>query len=148
LVDARKLQAVVTVKVPYHDADPAGVAWHGNYLRYFDQARCALLDKIDYGYRRMEESGYLWPIVDVRIRFIHAALYDDEISVEAWLVESEYRLKIEYVIRNKDGKKITKGHTVQVAVVIDTGELCIGSPAALLERIESYEDSIGAEHDG
>ena len=40
------LQATVMLTVPFHDADPAGVAWHGNYFRYFDEARCAMLDRI------------------------------------------------------------------------------------------------------
>ena len=32
------LSASVDITVPFHDADPAGVAWHGNYFRYFDDA--------------------------------------------------------------------------------------------------------------
>jgi len=138
-----ELQAVVTVTVPYQDADPAGVVWHGNYFRYFDTARCALLEKIDYGYRKMDESGYFWPIIDAQVRFIHPALYDDVLEVEATLIESEYRLKIAYVVRDRNGRRITKGHTIQVAVEKDSGELLLGSPAALLDRREQYERNSG-----
>ena len=138
-----ELQAVVTVTVPYQDADPAGVAWHGNYFRYFDTARCALLEKIDYGYRQMDESGFFWPIIDAQVRFIHPARYDDVLEVEATLIESEYRLKIAYVVRDRNGRRITKGHTIQVAVAKDSGELLLGSPAALLDRLEQYERNSG-----
>jgi acyl-CoA thioester hydrolase len=134
-----KLTAVVRVTVPYQDADPGGVAWHGNYFRYFDSARIALLHKFDYGYREMVESGYHWPIIDTKVRFIQPVRFDDEIDVEATLIESEYRLKIAYVIRDIEGQRVTKGYTVQVAVDAATGELCIGSPPALLDRLANLE---------
>ena len=50
-------EATVEITVPYHDCDPGGVVWHGNYLRYFDAARCALLDTISYGYLEMAAAG-------------------------------------------------------------------------------------------
>jgi acyl-CoA thioester hydrolase len=136
--NGRQLSAEVEVRIPFQDADPAGVAWHGNYFRYFDTARCALLEKIDYSYRKMAESSYLWPIVDTRVKFIQALQYDQLVQVRAELIEWEYRLKIAYTIHDESGKCVTNGYTIQVAVDARTGELSIGSPPALLERLESY----------
>jgi acyl-CoA thioester hydrolase len=133
-----QLSANVSIRVPYQDADPAGVAWHGNYFRYFDTARVALLDKLDYGYRRMAESGFVWPIIDTRVRYIQPIQFDQMIKVEATLLEWEYRLKIGYMIRDTAGTRLTKGWTVQVAVEMKSGELCLGSPPALLERLQSW----------
>jgi acyl-CoA thioester hydrolase len=134
------LSATVSVTVPYQDADPAGVAWHGNYFRYFDLARCALLDIFDYGYQRMAESGYVWPIVDTRVRYIRPIHYHQKIQVRATLLEFEYRLKIAYEIYDVTGEKLTKGYTTQVAVDAKSGELCVGSPSALLERLKNLQD--------
>ena len=131
-----RLTVNVAVTVPYQDADPAGVVWHGNYFRYFDTARVALLDRLDYGYSKMAESGYFWPIIDTRVRFIQAVRYDQVIDVEAALLEWEYRLKIGYVIRDQNGQRLTRGYTVQVAVESTTGELYLGAPEVLLNRIE------------
>jgi acyl-CoA thioester hydrolase len=133
------LSATVSVTVPYQDADPAGVAWHGNYFRYFDLARCALLDIFDYGYQRMAESGYVWPIVDTRVRYIRPILYHQKIQVRATLVEFEYRLKIAYEIYDEKGEKLTKGYTTQVAVDTKSGELCVGSPRALTDRLSGHQ---------
>jgi len=105
----RELSATVEIRIPFQDADPAGVAWHGNYFRYFDTARCALLEQINYSYRQMAESGYMWPIVDTRVKYIQAVGYDHVIRVSAKLVEWEYRLKIEYEIHDDDGRCVTKG---------------------------------------
>jgi acyl-CoA thioester hydrolase len=41
----------VEITIPFHDVDMMGVVWHGNYFRYFEIAREALLNQFDYGYR-------------------------------------------------------------------------------------------------
>ncbi len=39
------LTSEIEVEVPFHDADPMGVTWHGNYFRYLETARSALLNE-------------------------------------------------------------------------------------------------------
>ena len=138
MTNERRISAQVTVRIPFQDADPAGVVWHGNYFRYFETARLALLEEIDYGFRHMEDSGYAWPIVETRVKFILPIRFDQTIKIEATLLEWEYRLKIAYEAFDADGQRATKGYTIQVAVDADTGELCIGSPPGLLQRIEIF----------
>ncbi|UPW19346.1 acyl-CoA thioesterase [Agarivorans sp. TSD2052] len=130
------LSAEVEVTVPFHDADPMGVTWHGNYLRYFEVARCALLVKLDFSYRQMEQSGYLWPIVDARVKYVKTSTYEQRLTVQAHLVEFENRLKIEYnILEQENGDVVTKGFTIQVAVDSNKGEMCFVSPPALIERL-------------
>jgi acyl-CoA thioester hydrolase len=133
-----ELTGEATIRVPFHDADPAGVLWHGRYFEYFDAARCDLLDRIDYGYRAMAESGWLWPVVDARVRYVRPIRYEDEVTVTARLLEWEYRLRIAYEIRGADGGKRTSGWTVQVAVSQASGELSFGVPAFLQDRIARF----------
>ena len=33
------------IEVPFYDIDPMDIVWHGNYIKYFEVARCALLKK-------------------------------------------------------------------------------------------------------
>ena len=54
--------ATVEIVIPFHDIDSAGMAWHGHYAKYFEVARCALLDSFNYGYGAMRESGFMWPV--------------------------------------------------------------------------------------
>jgi acyl-CoA thioester hydrolase len=144
MTEEKELMATVEIRIPFQDADPAGVAWHGNYFRYFDTARCALLDRINYSYRQMAESGFMWPIVDTRVKYIRAVEYDHVIHVRAKLVEWEYRLKIEYEVHDAAGRCVTKGYTIQVAVDKTTGELCIGSPAALTDKLQHFFGGTGS----
>ena len=41
-----RFTAEVELTIPFHDVDMMGVAWHGNYFRYFEVAREALLNQI------------------------------------------------------------------------------------------------------
>jgi acyl-CoA thioester hydrolase len=125
----------VSVTVPFQDADPSGAVWHGNYFRYFDTARCALLARLDYGYRAMAESGYVWPIVDTRVRYLARASFDDELAVSATLEEWEYRLRIDYQVRNCAGRRVAEAYTVQVPVESASGRMCLGIPASLRDRL-------------
>lgn len=137
------LTAATIIDVPFHDCDPMQVVWHGNYARYFEVARCELLRKIDYDYLAMQDSGYCWPIVDMRTKYIGSAVFSQKILVKAELVEFESRLKINYLITCVDtGKKLTKGYTVQVAVDLANQEMQYVSPTILLDKINSLQTTI------
>ncbi len=133
-----ELAATVELTIAFHDCDPAGVAWHGNYFRYFDAARCALLERIDYGYRRMLDSGFVWPIVQADVKYVRPLHYDTRVQVSARLVEWDYRLKLAYEIVEASGERATTGHTVQVAVDAVTGTMHVGAPPILRESLRRY----------
>lgn len=131
------LTATETLRVPFHDVDPANVVWHGRYFKYFEEVRRTLLEDLDYSYVNMMESGYIWPVVDANVRYVRPLELDQEFVVTACIVEWELRLVIEYRIHGEDGTLYTKARTVQVPVDATTRELLIGSPSVLIERIES-----------
>jgi acyl-CoA thioester hydrolase len=129
-------QAEINIEIPFHDLDPAGYVWHGHYAKYLELARCELLKQFRYNYDAMTESGYLWPVVDLELRFLKPLRFGDRVIVRAGLVEWEYRLRIEYLIRSAaSGQRLTKASTVQVAVNASTGEMCLRSPDILFERL-------------
>lgn len=129
-------ESEVTVIVPFHDVDLMGVAWHGHYAKYFEIARCALLDQISYNYKEMQESGFAWPIIEMKLRYAKPARFGQKIAVRARLAEYELRLKIDYVIRDVESEeRLTKGHTIQVAVDARTEELMMASPPILYEKL-------------
>ncbi|MDN4502135.1 thioesterase family protein [Alteromonadaceae bacterium BrNp21-10] len=127
--------AQVCIDVPFFDVDAMNVVWHGNYVKYLEVARCELLRQFDYDYLDMQASGFIWPIVDMRIKYTGSAIFAHKIWVEANLVEIENRLKIEYRITNAEGKTLTKANTIQVAVNIQSGEMQYVSPPILFEKL-------------
>jgi len=131
-----RFTAEVALTVPFHDVDMMGVVWHGNYFRYFEIAREALLNQFNYGYRQMKESGYVWPVVDTRVKYRDVLTFEQAFRVQATLVEYENRLKINYAIFDAEsGKRTTTGYTIQVAVEEESNALCFVSPDILFERM-------------
>ncbi|PHM69839.1 acyl-CoA thioesterase [Xenorhabdus kozodoii] len=136
MLTAPRFTAEVELTVPFHDADPMGVVWHGNYFRYFEIAREALMSQLNYGYREMSESGYVWPVVDAKIKYRAPVFFEQKIRVKATIEEFENRLKIAYQIFNAaSGEKTTVGYTIQVAVAKETQEMHFVSPDILFERM-------------
>ena len=135
-----ELKAEIQLKIPFQDVDVMGIVWHGNYLRYFEEARAELLDKVDYGYFQMKESGYAWPIVDARVKYIKPLHLQQIVRIKARLVEYECQLKIEYEIFDVEtGERTTKGYTKQVAVDMESNEMCFVSPKVFLEKLGASE---------
>lgn len=130
------IAADVMIKAQFYDLDPMEIVWHGNYVRFFEQARCELLDRIGYNYQQMEESGFLWPVVDLRVKFIRPVRFGQEIRVVAELAEYENRIRIDYRVEDPEtGEILTKGTTINVAVLAATGELCFETPACFTDKV-------------
>lgn len=137
--DLHLFETEVLLEVPFHDLDPVGIVWHGNYVRYIELARCALLEKLGYNYDAMGQSGYAFPVIDLQLRYVQAARFKQKLRVLAWIADYEYRLKLGYRIEDAlTGQRLTKGHSVQAAVELASGELCLASPAILLEKIQAF----------
>ena len=130
------IKAEVEMGIPFHDVDAANVVWHGHYVRYLEIVRCELLDKIDYNYPQMRESGYAWPVIDVRIRYAYPLHFQQKVRIKAELVEWENRLKMNYLIEDMEtGRRLTRAYTVQVAVDMASGEMLFASPDILYEKL-------------
>lgn len=132
------LSATTAIKVPFFDVDMAGIVWHGHYFKYFELARCELLEGIDYSYREMQRSGFLWPLVDTSIRYVNPLILDQQVFVTACLREWELRIVIDYEIRDERDAICTKGKTVQVPVDAETHLLQLGSPEVLVNNVQDY----------
>ena len=133
---AARWSAEVEMQVQFFDLDPMDIVWHGNYVKYLEVARCALLDSIDYNYVQMKASGYAWPIIDLQLRYAAPATFGQRLLLRADLVEWENRLRIDYLISDAaSGKRLNRATTTQVAVDITTGEMCFMSPAILFDKL-------------
>ena len=116
-----------------------GVTWHGHYIRYMEIARCELLERIGYTYLDMYDSGYAWPVVDLKIRYSKGCTFGDRLRILITVDEVEFRFKLSYRIENADtGELLTKASTTQVAVDTKTGEMSYPSPKILVDRIEAF----------
>jgi acyl-CoA thioester hydrolase len=132
------ISAAVEVTVPFHDVDLAGIVWHGHYLKYLENARWAVMERIGFGLDAMIASGFLWPIIDVHVKYVRPARYGDRLRIQASLVEWETRLAINYLLVDcKDDGRVGRAQTVQVAVDKESRMMQFASPACLVDRVRA-----------
>lgn len=131
------LQHSIEITIPFYDLDPLNIVWHGNYLKYFEDAREALLREINIGYQKLFKTDYIFPLVESYIKYIRPLKHEQTIIVTATLLEYQNRVKIAYIIKDKESqKKLTEGYTTQVTVSKKNNELEFESPQALIQGVE------------
>jgi acyl-CoA thioester hydrolase len=105
-------------RVPFHDLDPMMVVWHGNYLKYFDQARFALFDAagIDlYGY--MMDRQFVFPVTRTSTKYIQPLRANDNFTCKATVTEARNKIAMEFEIRRSDdGTLCARATSEQLAV--------------------------------
>ncbi|HBB79383.1 MAG TPA: acyl-CoA thioesterase, partial [Pseudomonas sp.] len=90
-----------------------------------------------HNYQQMRDAGYAWPVIDVQLRYMRGARFNQRIIVRADLIEWENRLKINYLINDAEtGERMTRGTSVQVAVEIASREMQLASPRVFVEAVE------------
>ena len=132
------IRAEIEVEVPFHDVDLAGVVWHGHYMKYLENARWAVMNRIGFGLDAMLESGYIWPVIGLDVKYIRAARYGERLRVQASIVEWDAKLVLNYLLLDAhNGARIGRAQTTQAAVERETGTLQLVSPACLTDRVRA-----------
>jgi acyl-CoA thioester hydrolase len=132
------ISATIEATVAFHDIDIVGVMWHGHYLKYLENARWALMNQIGFGFEVMSASGFAWPIVEMHVKYVHAARLNDQLRVRASLVEWENRLAVNYLVVRADGERLARAKSVQVAVDVHSGALQFTTPPPLLDCVKRF----------
>ncbi len=137
------MRAIVTARAEtrpqFHDVDPMNVVWHGNYPKFMELGRVAVLEHIDYGYQAMVDSGFAWPIVDMGIKYAQPVKLLQRIVIEAGIVEWENRLKMNFEIFDAEtGKRLTRAYSVQVAVDMSSQQMLWETPPILREKLGPF----------
>lgn len=122
--------------IPFFDVDPMKVVWHGNYVKYFEEARCSFLSQIGLTYLDMEKLGYAFPVVEMKIKYIRPCVFGQEIDIYTELVQCSNFLIFKYVIKDaKNGKKLCKAETKQMCINISTKETLFSIPKEILDKL-------------
>jgi acyl-CoA thioester hydrolase len=105
------------IRVRYCETDRMGVAHHGSYLAWFEEARTELMRRRGLAYRGLEDRGFMLPVVDLAVRYERPVTYDDEIVV--WVAVREKRrasLTFCYEVRSLDGCVVATATTTLACV--------------------------------
>ena len=62
------ISETVRVKVRFSEVDPIRMVWHGNYIKYLEDAREAFGHRYGISYLQISGHGYYAPIYDLQVR--------------------------------------------------------------------------------
>lgn len=98
-------------KVKYYETDAMGMVHHSNYVRWMEEARVYMMDEFGYSYKKLESIGIASPVLGYKCEIKHSTYFDDEIEIEAKMIEyNGVRLKIRYEMK-RNSKIIAIGET-------------------------------------
>ncbi|RPJ08423.1 MAG: acyl-CoA thioesterase [Spirochaetaceae bacterium] len=134
----KHVETEVLIRAEFYDVDSMKVVWHGNYMKFMEIARCALLEKIGYSYHEMDAEGTAWPVVTVQMKYKRPVFLGQTFAIKATLLEYENRIKISYRMYDpKTGEIFNKSESVQMGVDIATGQTLFVSPKSLVAKVET-----------
>ena len=125
------------IKVPFYDLDPMNIVWHGNYVKYLEEARCDFFSKLKYTYDDMYKDGIMYPIAKMEMKFIKSATFGQKIVVKAILDSIEPSLDIRYEIKDSvTGEMLFKAKTMQIGVDFHSKTSIYEAPERFRKGIE------------
>lgn len=131
------MKETITRRIDFCDVDMTGVMWHGNYCRYYEDARCQLLKKLGLSYQEIYERNYQIPLVHLEIKYSRPCRFDQEIIITAELVRADHFLVIKYVIKDKEtGKVMSSAETKHAFYDGQKGRALINAPKFIIEKLK------------
>lgn len=93
--------------VYYYETDRMNVVSHTNYIRWMEEARVDFLSKINLPYEKIEESGYMLPVLEVKCRYIKSLTFGDDFSIRSFISEyNGFKMTIVYSVYNKNTNEL------------------------------------------
>lgn len=110
------LKSSILIPVRFSETDAMGVVWHGNYLKFFEDAREQF--GRDYGieYLDVHAQGYFIPIVKSEISHKASIFYGEKALVNVILEQHDSaKIVFRYEVINEATKQVAAtGMTMQV----------------------------------
>ncbi|HMS16792.1 MAG TPA: thioesterase family protein [Planctomycetota bacterium] len=125
---------VTTARVRYGDTDQGSVAYHANYLLWFEEGRNEMLRELGRPYALVErEDAVLLTVVEANLRYHRPARYDDVLRIETRLVSlRRVRLQLETSIFSEDRQSLLTTGAITLACVDPSG-VPVALPQSLRE---------------
>jgi acyl-CoA thioester hydrolase len=112
------LTASKAIDIRFSEVDSMEVVWHGNYAKYFEDAREVFGEKYDFGYLRIFREGYYTPLVELNFSFKQSISYGEKAYVKIVYEPCEAaKIIFNYEVYTiKDGQKeiAATGRSIQV----------------------------------
>lgn len=110
---------IYSLRVQIEDSDYAGVAYHANYLKYFERARSEWMEQNGFGLGWQKAQDIIFPIANITIAYMKPAYLDDNLEIIAGDIQvKKVGIIVDQYIRLRDNpKKIITKITTRLACI-------------------------------
>ncbi len=128
-----------TVRVRYAETDRMDVVYYGNYAMYFEIGRVEAIRNLGLSYKDIEDMGIILPVVELNIKYLRPAKYDDLITIKSQIKEfpQDHKIVFDQEVYNEAGKLLTIGQVKLYFMDADMGKRA-EMPAILKEKLAMY----------
>ena len=132
-------ESVTQMRVRYAETDQMNVVYYGNYAQYFEVGRVEAIRQLGYTYKDMEASGVIMPVVEMHVRYLRPATYDDLLTVKTLLRELPDQHRIEFLedVYNEHGKLLCAGRVVLYFLDAATRSKTV-MPQSMREKLQPF----------
>lgn len=104
-------QYTTQIRVRYAETDQMGIVYYGNYAQYFEVGRVETIRSLGMSYKALEDMGVMLPVVEMNIKYLRPAHYDDVLNIQSTIKElpDKHIIQFHQDIYNEAGKMITSG---------------------------------------
>lgn len=141
----KEIKTSIDLNVRFSETDAMGVVWHGNYLKFFEDAREFFGEKYGMTYLDVYNNNFFTPIVKSEINHKHPLYYGEKLRVEISLEFSRAAKIIHhYTVYNSETNVVcATGKTIQVFMKPKTMEMVLNLPdfyAEWLKKIKTTQE--------
>lgn len=131
------IYTTISLRVRYGETDQMGVVYHGNYATYCEVARVEFFREMGLPYKDLEGSGIMLPVVELNLKFLRPAYYDDILQIKTTVMEipRSARIQFEYEIYNEKQELLTIGNCVLAFIDMKTRRP-VRCPQYMIDRME------------
>lgn len=127
----------VEFRVRYAETDQMQFAHHSNYIIWFEMGRLGLMNSLGFAYDKLEDEGYLLPVIEVMANYIKPARFNNVCTLKTQIKEKPgAKLRFEYEVLNSDGVQLCKGHSLHS--FMNKQDKAIKPPRPFLKKVQEY----------
>ena len=102
-------------RVVYAECTVGDHIYHSRYLDILEAARGEFLRAAGHPVRALQDAGFIFPVIEARLRYYRPARYDDCLRVEVRLTEvTALRLGVHHRVRLESGTLVLDAETRHV----------------------------------
>ena len=132
-------ESVTQMRVRYAETDQMNVVYYGNYAQYFEVGRVEAVRQLGFTYKDIETSGVIMPVVEMHVRYLRPATYDDLLTVKTTLRElpDDHRIEFFQDVYNEAGNILCAGRVVLYFLEAST-RMKTNMPQSMKEKLQPF----------